>query len=227
MWILAHFTHEGVPVTGLSPIATVRDVASDSVVVSGVSMVDKGDGFYGYYFDTYNPTRDYAVICDSITLSGVERYSYASSGEYNTVLDTIESTVGNVDVRTVLLRKIQTNKLELYDGDEDNWVLYDDDGHTELLTFSVTDKNGQLIVQHPQSPSKRSGATGSISGSVTPDIYMRKSVYDPDDDGYISGSYIGNPTISGSWRIIRSGDNLNFEWNDGANWNTGSISVTR
>jgi hypothetical protein len=151
-------------------------------------MTNKGDGFYGYYFDAYNPSRDYAVICDSITLSGVERYSYASSGEYNEVLDTIESTVGVVDVRTTLLRKIQTNRLELFDGDSENWILYDDDAVTELLTFSVSDKNGHLIVQHPQSPSKRSGAIGSISGSVTPDIYMRKSVYDPDDDGYVSGA---------------------------------------
>jgi len=188
MWILAHFTHNGVPSTGLSPVATIRDVDTDGIVISGASMVEKGDGFYGYYFNAYNPSRDYAVICDSVTLSGVERYSYASSGEYNEVLDTIESTVGVVDVRTTLLRKIQTNRLELFDGDEENWVLYDDDAVTELLTFSVTDKNGHLIVQHPQSPSKRSGAIGSISGSVTPDIYMRKSVYDPDDDGYVTGA---------------------------------------
>lgn len=150
-------------------------------------MVERGDGFYGYNFSAYNPQRDYAVICDSVTLSGVERYTYASSGEYNEVLDDIESTVGIVDVRTTLLRKIQTNRLELFDGDTDNWILYDDDKTTPLLTFSVSDKNDDIIVQCPSTPSKRSGVTG-LSGVQSPDIYMRKSVYDPDDNGLVSNA---------------------------------------
>jgi hypothetical protein len=148
-------------------------------------MLERGDGFYGYDFSAYNPQKDYAVICDSVTLSGVERYTYASSGEYSEVLDSIESTVGIVDIRTTLLRKIQTNRLELFDGDTDNWILYDDDAATPLLTFSVSDKSGNIIVQCPNTPSKRSGAAG-ISGVLSPDIYMRKSVYDPDDDGCVN-----------------------------------------
>ena len=185
MWILAYFTREGEPATGLSPLVRVRDVETGVVVISGSSMLERGDGFYGYDFSAYNPQKDYAVICDSVTLSGVERYTYASSGEYNEVLDGIESTVGIVDIRTTLLRKIQTNRLELFDGDTDNWILYDDDETTPLLTFSVSDKNGDLIVQCPSTPSKRSGVTG-LSGVQSPDIYMRKSVYDPDDDGFVS-----------------------------------------
>jgi len=186
MWILASFTHDGEPVAGLSPVIKIRDVDTGVVVISGAPMIDKGDGFYSYDFSAYNPQRDYAIICDSVTLSGVERYTYASSGEYNEVLDSIESTVGIVDIRTTLLRKIQTNRLELFDGDTDNWILYDDDAVTPLLTFSVTDKDGDLIVQCSQSPSKRSGADGLPSGVLSPDIYMRKSVYDPDDDGCVT-----------------------------------------
>jgi hypothetical protein len=185
MWILAYFTREGEPATGLSPLVKVRDVETGVIVISGSSMLERGDGFYGYNFSAYNPQRNYAVICDSVTLSGVERYTYASSGEYNEVLDSIESTVGVVDIRTTLLRKIQTNRLELFDGDTDNWILYDDDTTTPLLTFSVSDKNGDLIVQCPSTPSKRSGVTG-LSGVQSPDIYMRKSVYDPDNDGCVT-----------------------------------------
>ena len=188
MWILAYFTRDGEPATELSPLVKVRDVETGAVVVNSASMVERGDGFYGYDFDGYNPQRDYAVICDSVTLSGVERYTYASSGEYNEVLDSIESTVGIVDIRTVLLRKIQTNRLELFDGDTDNWVLYDDDTVTPLLTFSVSDKNGDIIVQCPSTPSKRSSVAGLPSGVLSPDIYMRKSVYDPDDDGFINAA---------------------------------------
>ena len=185
MWILAYFTRDGEPVTGLSPTIKARSVSTGAVIVNGAGMVEKGDGFYGYDFSAYNPNEDYTFVCDSVTLSGTERYTYASTGEYNEVLDTIESTVGIVDVRTNLLRKIQTNRLELFDGDTDNWTLYDDDGVTPILVFSVQDKDGNLIVQQPNSPSRRSGASGTISGAVTPDLYMRKSVYDPDDTGRV------------------------------------------
>lgn len=188
MWIVASFTREGVPATGLSPEVVVRDVDTSVIVINGASMNETGDGFYSYDFSGYNPSKDYTVICDSVTLSGVERYSYGSSGEYNEVLDSIESTVGVVDLRTLLIRKIQTNRLELMDGDADNWTLYDDDAITPLLTFDVSDKDGNIIVQQPNTPSRRSGAAGIISGSLTSDIYMRKSVYDTDDDGFVNGA---------------------------------------
>jgi hypothetical protein len=206
MWILAYFTRDGEPAAGLAPLVKVRDVETGDIVIDNASMLERGDGFYGYDFSAYNPQRDYAVICDSVTLSGTERYTYASSGEYNEVLDTIESTVGIVDIRTTLLRKIQTNRLELFDGDTDNWILYDDDALTPLLTFSVSDKNGDIIVQCPSTPSKRSGVAG-VSGVLSPDIYMRKSVYDPDDDGCINcaenvsdGAYTS--TASGIWNAV-------------------------
>jgi len=185
MWIVASFTRDGAPATGLSPTVVVRDVDTSAVVISSASMSETGDGFYSYDFSAYNPLRDYAVVCDSVTLSGVERYSYASSGEYNEVLDSIDATMGVVDLRSLLLRKIHTNRLELMDGDTDNWVLYDDDETTPLLTFDVSDKDGNVIVQCPNTPAIRSGAEGTISGSYTPDIYMRKAVYDPDDDGCV------------------------------------------
>ena len=188
MWIVASFTREGVPATGLSPTVVIRDVDTGVIVISSTPMSETGDGFYSYDFSGYNPLVDYTVVCDSVTLSGTERYTYASSGEYNDVLDSIESTVGVVDLRTLLIRKIQTNRLELMDGDADNWILYDDDAVTTLLTFDVSDKNGNVIVQQPSMPSRRSGATGTVSGSLTPDIYMKKSVYDSDDNGVINAA---------------------------------------
>ena len=184
MWVLAYFTQDGQPVDGLSPTTLIKDVDTGIDIVSSGAMVGIGDGFYRYDFTDYDPAKNYAVTCDSITLSGVERYTYASSGEYGGVLDSIESTVGVVDIRTSLLRKIQTNRLELFDGNTDNWVLYDDDAVTPLLTFSVSDKNGDIIVQCPSSPSKRSGAAG-ISGALYPSEgelhYRLHDVTDPLD----------------------------------------------
>jgi hypothetical protein len=188
MWILAFFARDGEPATGLLPLIKISEVSTSAVVVSGASMIEKGDGFYGYDFSAYNPQEDYAIICDSVTLSGAERYTYATSGEYNEVLDSIESTVSVVDLRTLLIRKIHTNRLELFDGDSDNWILYDDDAVTPLLTFSVSDKDGTVIVQQPHTPSRRNTASGTISGAGTPDYLMRKSVYDPDDDGIVNAA---------------------------------------
>lgn len=159
MWIVSFFSEDGSPSLGLNPVVNIRDVSDGSLVVSEGLMLEKGDGFYSYDFVGYDSAKDYAILCDSIVLSGTnERYAYASSGEYNTSLNAIQSTVDNVDVRTLLIRKIQTNKLELMDGSVSNWVLYDDPPNEDvpLLTFNVTDKDDNLIVQQTHIPSKRS-----------------------------------------------------------------------
>ena len=156
MWVVSFFTENGEPKTGLSPVVNIRDISDGSLVINGGSMIEKGDGFYAYDFDAYDKTKDYVIRSDSVTLSGTDRYSFASTGEYNEALNGIKSTVDNIDVRTLLIRKIQTNRLELLDGDTGNWQLYDDDDTTILLTFNVTDKNGDLIVQPANIPSKRS-----------------------------------------------------------------------
>lgn len=157
MWILAFFSNDEEPALGLAPIVNVRDVSDGFLVVSGSLMLEKGDGCYAYDFTAYDSTKDYLMLCDATTSSGVDsRYTYGSTGEYNDQLNVIKSTVDNVDVRTLLIRKIQTNKLELADGDSGNWILYEDDGTTPLLTFDVTDKEGSLIIQQTGVPSKRS-----------------------------------------------------------------------
>jgi len=156
MWVVSFFTENGIPATGLSPTINIRDVSNGALVVTGGAMIEKGDGSYAYDFVGYDDTKDYAIRSDSVTLSGTNRYSYGSTGEYNEALNEIKSTVDNIDVRTLLVRKIQTNRLELADGDVSNWVLYDDDSATPLLTFDVQDKNGDLIVQPANIPSRRS-----------------------------------------------------------------------
>lgn len=159
MWVVAFFsTENGDPALGLAPVINIRTVFDGSLVVSGSLMTSKGDGFYSYNFTAYDSTKDYSMLCDAVTLSGSERYVYASSGEYNTSLNDIQSTVDDVNIRTTLINKIQTNKLELVDGDSGNWILYDDDGTSPLLTFDVTDKDGSLIVQQTHVPSRRSKA---------------------------------------------------------------------
>lgn len=158
MWVMAHFTHSDVPVTGLSPLVTIVNIDTGATVIGNAGMIDKGGGFYGYDFVAYDVTKNYTFTCDSVTLSGTERYNFATSGEYGTILDDIHDTVDTVDVRTLLLKKIQTNKLILNDGDIGNWTLYQDNGIEPLLVFNVSDKNSEMIISQVHVPSRRSKA---------------------------------------------------------------------
>jgi hypothetical protein len=155
MLISAQFSENNIPKDGLSPLVRVRDLSNGSIVVNDATMSGTGDGFYVYDFFAYNSSKDYSVLCDSVTLSGVARYTYGTSDDYDLVTQ-IESTVTDINIRTILIEKIQRNKLVLTDGSSGNWVLYDSDGTTPLLTFNVTDKDGNAIIQPAGAPARRS-----------------------------------------------------------------------
>ena len=54
-----------------------------------------------------------------------------------------------------LSKKVLINRLTLADGDTGNMILYDDDGVTPLLTFSVTDHLGNPIALSNGEPARR------------------------------------------------------------------------
>jgi hypothetical protein len=68
---------------------------------------------------------------------------------------TAPGTVGEALARASLAQKILRNRLELAEGAVNNWVLYDDDSITPLLTWSVTDKAGQEIRMNAFVPARR------------------------------------------------------------------------
>ena len=79
-----------------------------------------------------------------------------SAGEYLARLTAVR--VGLIDATSAdaeMVRKILRNRLELADGSASNWVLYDDDSTTVLLTWDVADKSGNPIVQPNSAPSRR------------------------------------------------------------------------
>jgi hypothetical protein len=158
MLISAQFSENDVPKDGLSPLVRVRDLSNGSIVVNDATMSGTGDGFYVYNFSAYDSSKDYSVLCDSVTLSGSGRYTYGTSDDYDLITQ-IESTVTDTGVRTILIEKIQRNRLELTDGSSNNWVLYDNDNVTPLLTFSITDKDGNAILQPIGAPARRSRGT--------------------------------------------------------------------
>lgn len=158
MWVTTYFQNSGVGATGLSPIIRIRKVEDGSVVSSG-TMTEVGEGIYTFDFAGYDREEDYAILCDAVTLSAHNRYKFLSSGEYGDIINTVGVLSDNVELRTLLIKKILTNRLELSDGDTDNWVLYDDDSATPLLTWDVTDKSDGAVAQDEGTESRRSKAT--------------------------------------------------------------------
>jgi hypothetical protein len=137
--ITAYFSSSGTPATSLSPTIRIRLVSTGALVVTDDAMTEVGDGWYKYVYTSFVPGIDYTIQCDGTsTLSGYDRYVVAS-------------TAGETD----LIRKILMNKMNLSDGSSNNWVLYDDDGSTPLLTFSITDKNGSAITNEVGVPARR------------------------------------------------------------------------
>jgi len=158
MWITTEFTSNGVGVTGLLPVIIIRDLEDNSVVVSG-TMSEIGDGFYAHNFFSYDMQKDYAILCDSVTLPTAIRYNALATGEYGNRIDNVHMVSDNIDVRALLLRKIMTNKQDVLDGESNNQVLYDDDSVTELLKWNATDKNNEYIKQLSNDVSGRSKGT--------------------------------------------------------------------
>lgn len=155
MLLITYFDVGGAPVTGLTPIVKIRDIDTGAVVISGATMGEVGDGFYVYDFVGFDITKDYSILSDSVTLSTADRYKHSATGEYGDIINNVNLASDNIELRVTLIKKILTNKLELFDGDTKNWKLYDDDSTTLLFEWNVTDKNDSLIVQESNVDSKR------------------------------------------------------------------------
>jgi hypothetical protein len=137
--ITTNFTENGVPKTSLTPLISIWKLSDNSLVVDDASMSEVGGGIYKYVFESYSVGESYSIRCDGgETLDDYDRYTWATSNEEDLIL------------------RILKNKLELSNGSSDNWVLYDDDDTTPLLSFSVTDVTGSHVTSPKGVPAKRS-----------------------------------------------------------------------
>ena len=154
MWLTTYFQNAGIAATGLFPIIRIRNVV-DGLVVSSGTMSELGDGLYAFDFAGYDIEEEYAIFCDAIILPAKNRYKFLSSGEYGDIIETVGVLSDNIEIRTLLVKKILANKLELSDGDVANWVLYDNDDTSVLATWDVTDKTDGPIVERANDNSRR------------------------------------------------------------------------
>lgn len=75
--ILASFTNQGVPATGLSATIRIRRTDTQVLVVTDAAMTEQGDGGYSYDFTPVDGL-DYHIRCDgTATLPNPERYLFA------------------------------------------------------------------------------------------------------------------------------------------------------
>ncbi len=82
MNITAYFASSGTPAAGLSPIINIRDLSDNSLVITGATMSEVGDGFYKYTFAEYDTAKNYTIRCDGgVALLAADRYSIATTGQ--------------------------------------------------------------------------------------------------------------------------------------------------
>jgi len=156
-WVVVYFESSGSPALGLFPLLRIRSVDDGSIVTED-TMEEVGNGFYRFDFFTYDITKDYIFLADAITLLPKDRFVEGATGEYGKITNNISIMSDNVDCRVLLMKKLDTNKLELYEGGNANWILYDDDSITPINTFNARDKDGLYILQTRHMASKRSKA---------------------------------------------------------------------
>jgi hypothetical protein len=104
------------------------------------------------------------ILVDTSDVASVkeqtDKMQFSVGNDIKATLDGEQVTVDPVITTTLeLLKKVGVNKLELEPGTTNNWILYDDDNITPLITFSVQDKSGLAIELANGAPARRSKGT--------------------------------------------------------------------
>ena len=159
-------------VTGLFPQA---EVYLDGVTLeTTIDLNDDGDGRYSALWSPADTDALYLVVyvvysdaghtLESLYGRDTEQWrsvdstgsSIAAAVWDATAADHVAAgTTGEMLAKLSLIEKIQRNRLELEDGHTGNWVLYDDDGTSPLLTWNVRDKTGAAIAIEASVPARR------------------------------------------------------------------------
>ncbi len=118
MKIVAFFTNNSVPATGLSPTIRIRDLSDNSLVITDAAMTEVGDGHYQYDFTLYDANINYAIRCDGTdVLSNAERYTYAGNENYIDDIDAVISENALLQRIVGLMHENVYIDNPIYDGD--------------------------------------------------------------------------------------------------------------
>jgi len=92
----AYFTSSGVPLEGLSPTITLRDISDGSVVVNAAAMTEKGSGWYVYTYAGYDLSKEYVGYCYAGTDAADEAYKPIGTGDVALAAQTLLTTAVSV-----------------------------------------------------------------------------------------------------------------------------------
>lgn len=151
-------TRGGNPVTGLSPVAAVRDASSVGLYLDFADSTFKSSGWAQKTTPlsevgggVYAGQLDAASIADLDVVRSLS-VEYAAAGAV--AVDLLLVTTKLAD--TSLTRKYQTNRLEAAGGAPGTARLYDDDGATVIKTHQLLDEFGNAVLPARGTPARRS-----------------------------------------------------------------------
>jgi len=139
MLVLAIFTEAAVNKTGLYPKIAIYRLDTNTLFVDAADMVEVGNGQYSYDFSAWDPAIDYSVICDSVLLTGSERYAYSSISASRV----IESTLSEDDILRILLSKASGTATG---GGSTQIVFNDIAGAKDRIVMNVDGRGNRSVV---------------------------------------------------------------------------------
>jgi hypothetical protein len=152
--IIAFFSDNGTPKTGLAPVIRIRNVSTTAVLVAGDAMSEVGDGWYKYDFTEYTGSIDYAMRCDGdptgLILSGSDRYMFAGNDNY---VDDIwgakltdHNVSGSIGSAVNFMNDVQGGRWQVVSN---QMVFFKSDNVTEVARFNLFDENGNPTTVNP------------------------------------------------------------------------------
>lgn len=124
MTILAMFTESAVPRTLLEPTIKIYRLDTNALTIEDADMTEVGNGQYSYDFTAWDSDIDYSVICDSVTLTGSERYAYTIIPE-------------QTDIK--FIKNIEGGKWEITDN---QMIFSDEDNDAVVAIFNLFNSDG-------------------------------------------------------------------------------------
>lgn len=122
-WIIACFTENFIPVTGLSPLLDIGRLSDDvQVVTAGAMVATKPDGYYKYNFAGYDEAEDYAILADGgSSLDAAERYKDNGSAEagISYILEDTDEAQGKLPTNEIMGSSTKSDKDDEIDAIKD------------------------------------------------------------------------------------------------------------
>ena len=133
MILIAFFSDQGIPKTGLTPAITVWEEDA-TVIVNAEAMTEIAGGFYKYDFAVYDEAVNYCISADGgATLQDNDRYVLATND------------LRDVEERLTFLKDIEGGRWKIEDN---QMIFYKSDNVTEVARFNLFNADGVAAMKN-------------------------------------------------------------------------------